>query len=95
MKLDKIPPTGGTTITYIYEWIDDNTQPTEEDDDDSLQKKEQIRKGLKNLNDIELRIFKSYIDNPCFAALSRKYNVSTPTVKKYIENLKEKILWKD
>lgn len=95
MKLDKIYPTGGTTITYIYEWVDETTKENEEDDDDILEKKAVIRKGLKRLNDVELRIFKSYIDNPCYAALGRKYNVSTPTVKKYIERLKEKILWKD
>lgn len=52
-----------------------------------------LKEGLKNaLNPIERKIYITYLENETYAATARLFKVSTPTVIKYIQNLKGKLI---
>lgn len=57
------------------------------DDDEMLSYKEAIGK----LNTIQRKIFLTYVELGSYAATGREFGVSTPTAKKYINEIKNKI----
>lgn len=61
---------------------------TEEDDDVMVD----IKTRLRELKPMERKIFLTYTELGTFAATAREFNVSPPTIKTYINNIKEKIL---
>lgn len=68
--------------------IEEYLTPTEEDDDQMIGIKENLRK----LRPVELKIFMTYVDLGTYAATAREFNVSAPTIKSYINKIKEKII---
>lgn len=51
------------------------------------------KEGLKNaLNQIERKIFITYLEQGTYAATAKLFKVSTPTVIRYIQNLKGKLI---
>lgn len=60
----------------------------EEDDEVYL-----LKEALKNaLNTLERKIYISYLENGTYAATAKQFRVTAPTLKKYIDGLKIKIL---
>lgn len=68
--------------------IEEYLTPTEEDDDTMLG----IKENLKKLRPVELKIFMTYVHLGTYAATAREFNVSAPTIKSYINKIKEKII---
>lgn len=68
--------------------IEEYVKITEEDDDRMVKIKNNIRK----LKPVELQIFMTYVHLGTYAATAREYNVSAPTIKTYINKIKEKIV---
>lgn len=58
------------------------------DDDDRLVN---IKERLMNLKKVERDIFLVYVNEGSYAAVAKKYNVSAPTAKSYINIIKEKL----
>ena len=51
------------------------------------------REALKNeLNDVERKIYITYLENETYAATAKLFKVSTPTVCKYIKGLQNRII---
>ena len=60
----------------------------EEDDEMFL-----LKEALRNvLNPVERKIFITYLEKETYAATAKAFNVSIPTVSRYINGLKNKIL---
>jgi hypothetical protein len=66
---------------------DEYTTVTEEDDDRIVNIKEKLKKFRK----VERDIFLTYVNEGTYAAVAKKYNVSAPTAKSYINIIKEKL----
>lgn len=60
-----------------------------DEDDDRLYR---IKTALAELRPMERKIFLVYTELGSFAAVARQFNVSAPTAKTYINNIKDKIL---
>lgn len=60
-----------------------------EDDDEMYQLKEALKNAL---NPLERKIFISYLECGTYAATAKLFKVSKPTVSKYVNNLKNKII---
>lgn len=58
------------------------------DDDDRLVN---IKEKLLNLKKVERDIFLVYVNEGSYAAVAKKYNVSAPTAKTYINIIKNKL----
>lgn len=58
------------------------------DDDDRLVN---IKEKLLNLKKVERDIFLVYVNEGSYAAVAKKYNVSAPTAKTYINIIKSKL----
>lgn len=58
------------------------------DDDDRLVN---IKERLMNLKKVERDIFLVYVNEGSYAAVAKKYNVSAPTAKTYINIIKSKL----
>lgn len=58
------------------------------DDDDRLVN---IKERLMNLKKVERDIFLVYVNEGSYAAVAKKYNVSAPTAKTYINIIKNKL----
>lgn len=61
----------------------------EEEDDEMFLYKEALTKAL---NPLERKIYITYLEMETYAATAKAFNVSIPTVSKYIGNLKSKII---
>ena len=61
----------------------------EDEDDELFLYKEALTKAL---NPLERKIFITYLEMETYAATAKAFNVSIPTVSKYIGNLKSKII---
>ena len=60
------------------------------DDDDELY---WLKEALKNaLNPLERKIYITYLENDTYSATAKLFKVSVPTVSKYINNLKQKLI---
>lgn len=62
---------------------------TDEEDDELFLYKEALKEAL---NPLERKIFITYLEMETYAATAKAFNVSIPTVSKYIGNLKSKII---
>ena len=60
---------------------------TDEDDDRIVR----IKEMLKGLRKVERDIFLTYVEEGTYAAVARRYNVSAPTAKTYINAIKNKL----
>ena len=58
---------------------------TDEDDDRIVR----IKEMLKGLRKVERDIFLTYVEEGTYAAVARRYNVSAPTAKTYINAIKK------
>lgn len=70
-------------LVYYPEYEPDNLI----DDDHMLH----IKEAVDTLPFIQKKIFLTYVELGSYAALAREFGVSTPTAKKYIETIREKI----
>lgn len=61
----------------------------DEEDDELFLYKEALKEAL---NPLERKIFITYLEMETYAATAKAFNVSIPTVSKYIGNLKSKII---
>lgn len=61
---------------------------TEEDDDIMVE----IKNRIRNLKPMEQRIFLTFTHLGTYAATAREFNVSPPTIKTYINNIKSKLI---
>lgn len=62
----------------------------EDEDDEIYWCKEALKKGL---TPIERKIYITYLENDCiYTATAKTFNVSTPTLTKYIQSVKGKII---
>lgn len=59
------------------------------DDEDVYYLKEALKNGL---NKIERKIFLTYLESGTYAKTAKVFKVSVPTISKYINNLKNKIM---
>lgn len=50
-----------------------------------------IKERLLNLKKVERDIFLVYVNEGSYAAVAKKYNVSAPTAKSYINIIKKKL----
>lgn len=66
---------------------DEYTTVTQEDDDEMVGLKER----LKKLKRVERDIFMVYVNNGTYASVAKKYNVSAPTAKSYINIIRDKL----
>lgn len=52
-----------------------------------------LKEALLNaLNPLERKIYITYLENGTYAAVAKMFKVTTPTVSRYINNLKTKII---
>ena len=63
------------------------TTPTTEDDDEMLL----IKEAISNLNDIQRKIFLTYVSLGTYTATAKEFKVSNTTIKSYIGKIKDKI----
>lgn len=61
----------------------------EDEDDELYYYKEAL---VKALNPLERKIYITYLEMETYAATAKAFNVSIPTLSKYINNLKTKII---
>ena len=74
----------------IEQLIEEEYMLHNEEEDDELY---WMKEGLKNcLNSIERKIYITYLENETYSATARVFNVSTPTVSKYLNNLKARLI---
>lgn len=74
----------------IEQLIEEEYMLHNEEEDDELY---WMKEGLKNcLNSIERKIYITYLENETYAATAKVFNVSTPTVSKYLANLKARLI---
>lgn len=71
--------------TKVYE---EDYRPNPDIDDDEML---HIKTAVSKLNTIQRLIFFQYCEIGSYAGLARLYGVSTPTAKKYIEEIRQKI----
>lgn len=71
-----------------YDLIKQDYEINDEDDDVLYN----IKKALAELRPMERKIFLVYTELGSFAGVARQFNVSAPTAKTYINNIKDKIL---
>lgn len=71
-----------------FERIEDEYRPTPEDDDAVKEMKDRI---FNRLTDPERIILIWYAELGTYAALARKFHNSVPTVKKKIEQIRQKL----
>lgn len=71
-----------------FETIKRDYLPNEGDDD----KMRSLKEAMECLNPAEQRIWLTYVECGTYTATAKEYNVSAPTAKKYITQLKNKIL---
>ena len=65
------------------------TEPNIEDDDEVYLLKEALKNAL---NPLERKIYICYLEKGSYAGVAKAFKVTTPTVAKYINNLKKKII---
>lgn len=58
------------------------------EDDDEMRL---IREALKRLTPVQRKIFLVYVETGTYTQTAKEFKVSTPTVKTYINNIKDKI----
>lgn len=76
--------------TDINQLIEEEYLIHNEDEDDELYYyKEALKKAL---NPLERKIYITYLEMETYAATAKAFKVSIPTVSKYINNLKSKII---
>lgn len=68
--------------------IEEYVTITDEDDDTMVD----IKTKLKNLKPMEQRIFLTYAHLESYAATARDFNVTPPTIKTYINKIKNKLI---
>jgi len=62
--------------------------PNDMVDDDLMLR---IKEAVQRLNTIQKKIFLTYVELGSYAATGREFGVSTPTAKKYINEIKSKL----
>lgn len=70
------------------EYIEEDYITVTDEDDDTVVT---IKEKLKGLRKVERDIFLTYVNANTYAAVAKKYNVSGPTAKSYINIIKEKL----
>lgn len=75
-------------MTFDYNLIKDDYQ-INDDDDDMLYA---IKEALTRLTTVEKKIFLTYCELGTYSATARQFNVTSPTIKSYINQIKNKIL---
>lgn len=71
-----------------YKGLKEDYQITDADDDRMVN----IKTALQSLSEVEQRIFLAYCELGSYAATAREFNVSAPTAKTYLNNIKNKLL---
>ena len=61
------------------------------DDDDRMKR---IKDALQSLKPVERKIFLTYVESGTYSETARQYNVSVPTAKRYLIEIKNKLLSK-
>ena len=72
-----------------YKKIINDYLPTEEDDDYMLSLKNKV---LQDLTEPEKRVFLLYAELGSYSAVGRQLKCSPPTVRKYIDIIREKLI---
>lgn len=62
-----------------------------EEDDDTMVC---IKEAIADLRPVERTIWLKYVETDNYSAVAREYSVSVPTAKKYINEIKNKIISK-
>lgn len=76
--------------TDISERIEEEYLIHSPDEDDEMY---QLKEALKNaLNPLERKIFITYLEQGTYVQTAKTFKVCVPTVSKYINNLKTKII---
>lgn len=75
-------------MTFDYNLIKDDYQINENDDDTLYA----IKEALTRLTTVEKKIFLTYCELGTYSATARQFNVTSPTIKSYINQIKNKIL---
>lgn len=77
-------------LTDINQLIEEEYLLHNDEEDDEMY---QMKEALKNaLNPLERKIFITYMECGTYAATAKLFKVSKPTVSKYINNLKTRII---
>lgn len=71
-----------------YEKWKGEYEPDMMTDDDRMMK---VKEAIASLNSIQQKIYLTYVELGSYAAVGREYNVSRPTARKYIMEIKKKI----
>lgn len=66
------------------EYIEEDYITTTIDDDDQMV---EIKNSISGLKPQERQIFLDYVNKGSYAAVARRYNVSAPTARTYIERI--------
>lgn len=75
-------------LPFDYNLIKTDYEINGDEDDEMYRLKEAIAK----LTPVERKIFLTYAELGSYAQTARQFNVSAPTAKTYINNVKDKIL---
>lgn len=65
------------------------TEPTIEDDDEVYLLKEALKNAL---NPLERKIYICYLEKGTYTGVAKAFKVTTPTVVRYINNLKKRLI---
>lgn len=69
----------------IYE---EEYRPTMEDDDRMYK----LKMAIRSLRPVERKIFLTYVESGTYSETARTFHVSVPTAKRYIIEIKERII---
>ena len=61
------------------------------DDDDMMYR---LKSAIQALRPVERKIFLTYVESGTYSETARQFNVSVPTAKRYVVEVKNKILSK-
>lgn len=71
-----------------YDFIKRDYEPNDNDDD----KIRDIKDAIGTLTPAEKKIWLTYVEYGTYSDTAREYKVSAPTVRKYLDGIKNKIL---
>lgn len=75
-------------LPFNYDLIKADYEVNDNDDDEMAI----LKTAIDKLKPVEKKIFLTYVELGSYAATARQFNVTAPTAKTYINNIKEKIL---
>lgn len=71
--------------------IDERDYDITIDDDDMMYR---LKSAIQALRPVERKIFLTYVESGTYSETARQFNVSVPTAKRYVVEVKNKILSK-